>query len=127
MGALQLCSFSFDPFIPSHITSTHLHTTTMSKTPGGQQPSAKYEKQQAEAQGLGAPNAPGHTEGTKPLDQPAAADSGIPTNVGLTEITNNSAGKSGGLNTEGAFGTPSIAGAPTANIPAEDVDTKKNA
>merc|ERR1712093_133687 len=113
MGALQLCSFSFDPFIPSHITSTHLHTTTMSKTPGGQQPSAKYEKQQAEAQGLGAQNAPGHTEGTKPLDQPAAADSGIPTNVGLT--------------TEGAFGTTSIAGAPTANIPAEDVDTKKNA
>ena len=46
------------------------------------------------AQGLGAPNAPGRTEPKAPLDVNVAKDSGD-SNVGITEINNLSADKSG--------------------------------
>ncbi|KAK4498181.1 hypothetical protein PRZ48_010838 [Zasmidium cellare] len=60
-----------------------------SKTPGGQAPSAKFQKQQAEKQGLGAENAPGRTEGLdkQPGKAPVASDSGS-TNVGVEAGTN---------------------------------------
>lgn len=77
-----------------------------SKTPGGQAASAKFQKQQAEsmycpsevtefeywnwllpAKGLGADNAPGHTEGGKPGDAPVAGDSYAST-VGVDKGTN---------------------------------------
>lgn len=87
------------------------------------------------AQGLGAESAPGHKDVPNPLDAPAAGDSGALPNVGITEINNKSAGKSGeilvgtdvalesvlmlhiiatgGLNTEGTDGTTRVgAGAP---------------
>ncbi|QIW99891.1 hypothetical protein AMS68_005409 [Peltaster fructicola] len=46
------------------------------KTPGGQQASEKFQKQQAQQQGLGAENAAGHTEGHAPGEAPVASDSG---------------------------------------------------
>ncbi|KAK3711885.1 hypothetical protein LTR37_009403 [Vermiconidia calcicola] len=62
-----------------------------SKTPGGQQASAKFQKQQAEKHGLGADNAPGKTEGDtidkNPGKAAVASDSGS-TNVGGRSGTN---------------------------------------
>ncbi|KAI5363947.1 hypothetical protein Slin15195_G096020 [Septoria linicola] len=62
-----------------------------SKTPGGQVASDKFQKQQAEKEGLGAQNAPGRTEGTgveqNPGNAKVASDSGS-TNVGVEAGTN---------------------------------------
>jgi len=52
------------------------------KTPGGPAASEKFQKQEAAKQGLGADNAPGHTEGKAPGEAPVASDSGS-TNVGV--------------------------------------------
>lgn len=51
--------------------------------------SDKQQKKMAEAHGSGAPNAPGHTEGTerRPGEAPVASDSGS-TNVGVEPGTN---------------------------------------
>jgi len=57
------------------------------KTPGGQAASAKFQKQEAQTHGLGAENAPGHTQGTAPGEKPVASDSGS-TNVGIEAGTN---------------------------------------
>ncbi|KAK3052380.1 hypothetical protein LTR09_006590 [Extremus antarcticus] len=70
----------------------------MSKTPGGQQASAKFQKQQAETHGVGADNAPGHTEG-KTIDKNpgmanVASDSGS-TNVGIDNAGTNQPGEKG--------------------------------
>jgi len=59
----------------------------MSKTPGGQAASDKFLKKDAEKHGLGAPNAPGHTEGSAPGEKPVASDSGN-TRVGVESGTN---------------------------------------
>ncbi|KAI3395198.1 hypothetical protein diail_1692 [Diaporthe ilicicola] len=48
------------------------------KTAGGQEPSDKFLKKQAQAQGLGAENAPAHKEGHAPGEAPVASDSGFP-------------------------------------------------
>ncbi|WPB06796.1 uncharacterized protein RHO25_011456 [Cercospora beticola] len=57
-----------------------------SKTPGGQAAGEKFQKQQAEKEGLGAPSAPGKSSGTgiaeNPGYAPVASDSGS-TNVGV--------------------------------------------
>ncbi|PNS17559.1 hypothetical protein CAC42_8102 [Sphaceloma murrayae] len=58
------------------------------KTPGGQAASDKFQKQQAQTHGLGADNAPGHTEGSKPGEVPVAKDSGTLSNVGIEPGTN---------------------------------------
>ncbi|GAB7355816.1 hypothetical protein MBLNU459_g6488t1 [Dothideomycetes sp. NU459] len=57
------------------------------KTPGGQAASDKFQKQQAQTQGLGADNAPGHTEGKAPGEAPVASDSGV-TDVGIDNGSN---------------------------------------
>ncbi|KAJ9622664.1 hypothetical protein H2203_006314 [Taxawa tesnikishii (nom. ined.)] len=59
-----------------------------SKTPGGAAASDKFNKQQAQAKGLGADNAPGHSEGSAPGEAPVASDSGS-TNVGVRGDQNN--------------------------------------
>ncbi|KAJ0108173.1 hypothetical protein J7T55_000138 [Diaporthe amygdali] len=48
------------------------------KTAGGQEPSDKFLKHQAEAQGLGAETASAHKEGHAPGEAPVASDSGLP-------------------------------------------------
>nr|POE62748.1 hypothetical protein CFP56_03652 [Quercus suber] len=58
-----------------------------SKTPGGQAASDKFAKQDAAAKGLGAENAPGHTEGHAPGEAPVASDSGS-VNTGVDAGTN---------------------------------------
>ncbi|TKA22293.1 hypothetical protein B0A50_08018 [Salinomyces thailandicus] len=60
-----------------------------SKTPGGQAASAKFQKQEAQKQGLGAENAPARKEGTDkhPGEAPVASDSGS-TNTGIEPGTN---------------------------------------
>ncbi|KAE9974835.1 hypothetical protein BLS_002887 [Venturia inaequalis] len=65
-----------------------------SKTPGGQQPSEKFQKQQAHTHGSGAANAPGHTETPKPGEAPVASDSGS-TNVGIDNDATNQPGEKG--------------------------------
>ncbi|KAI1084586.1 hypothetical protein F5B20DRAFT_522262 [Whalleya microplaca] len=66
-----------------------------SKTPGqSHAASDKFEKRQAEAQGLGAPNAPAHKEGHAPGEAPVASDSGI-TNVGIEGGSTNVPGEKG--------------------------------
>jgi len=57
------------------------------KTPGGQAASDKFLKKDAAAHGLGAENAPGHTEGTAPGEKPVASDSYTST-VGVEAGTN---------------------------------------
>ncbi|KAL6716891.1 hypothetical protein ACLMJK_004803 [Lecanora helva] len=57
------------------------------KTPGGQAASAKFQKAEAQKQGQGASNAPGHTEGHAPGEAPVASDSGM-TNTGIERGTN---------------------------------------
>ncbi|KAK3641884.1 hypothetical protein LTR22_016393 [Elasticomyces elasticus] len=63
----------------------------VSKTPGGQASSDKFQKQQAQKEGQGADNAPGHTEGKgidkNPGNAAVASDSGS-TNVGGRAGTN---------------------------------------
>ncbi|TKA60009.1 hypothetical protein B0A55_12929 [Friedmanniomyces simplex] len=61
----------------------------VTKTPGGQAASDKFQKQQAQKEGLGADNAPGKTEGLdkNPGKAAVASDSGS-TNVGVREGTN---------------------------------------
>ncbi|KAF7197455.1 hypothetical protein HII31_01265 [Pseudocercospora fuligena] len=60
------------------------------KTPGGVGGSEKFQKQQAEKEGLGAENAPGRTEGLdkNPGSAKVASDSGS-TNVGVAVSANN--------------------------------------
>ncbi|TKA61392.1 hypothetical protein B0A49_12648 [Cryomyces minteri] len=58
-----------------------------SKTPGGQQASDKFLKQEVQTHGHGADNAPGHTAGTAPGEKPVASDSGN-TNVGIDSGSN---------------------------------------
>ncbi|CAJ2512086.1 Uu.00g077110.m01.CDS01 [Anthostomella pinea] len=73
---------------------------TGSKTPGqNNAASDKFQKKQAQAQGLGAPNAPGHTEGHAPGEAPIASDSGA-TNVGIDSGSTNVPGE------KGVFGKP---------------------
>ncbi|KAI1349345.1 hypothetical protein F5Y01DRAFT_289340 [Xylaria sp. FL0043] len=68
---------------------------TGSKTPGqNNAASDKFLKKQAEAQGLGAPNAPAHKEGHAPGEAPVASDSGI-TNVGTEGGSTNIPGEKG--------------------------------
>lgn len=55
---------------------------------GGSGASEKFQKQQAEKQGLGADNAAGHTEGHRPGEAPVASDSGF-TSVGQQPQDNN--------------------------------------
>lgn len=55
---------------------------------GGSGASEKFQKQQAEKQGLGADNAAGHTEGHRPGEAPVASDSGS-TSVGQQPQDNN--------------------------------------
>ncbi|RYP45097.1 hypothetical protein DL768_008528 [Monosporascus sp. mg162] len=80
-----------------------------SKTPGQNQVAASdtFLKKQAQAQGLGAPNAPGHKEGHAPGEAPVASDSGS-TNVGIEGGTTNIPGEKG------------ISGQPLMNISATD-------
>ncbi|KAK0270817.1 hypothetical protein LTR35_013869 [Friedmanniomyces endolithicus] len=61
----------------------------VTKTPGGQAASAKFQKQQAAKEGLGADNAPGKSEGLdkQPGKAAVASDSGD-TNVGVRAGTN---------------------------------------
>ncbi|EMC93120.1 hypothetical protein BAUCODRAFT_26468 [Baudoinia panamericana UAMH 10762] len=86
------------PFIPYTLPpiqlsipySTFIYLTMpSSKTPGGQAASAKFQKQQAQKEGLGADNAPGHTTGVAdtPGKAAVASDSGS-TNVGVEAGTN---------------------------------------
>ncbi|KAJ9640052.1 hypothetical protein H2201_005183 [Coniosporium apollinis] len=63
-----------------------------SKTPGGQQASEKHFKQEAQKYGLGADNAPSHTEGTKPSDKPVYSDS-TTSNVGIDNSSTNVPGE----------------------------------
>lgn len=67
-----------------------------SKTPGGQGPSDKYLKQQAQTHGLGADNAPGHKEGGAPGDAPVAGDS-YTSNVGIDNGATNQPGEQGNI------------------------------
>ncbi|KAJ4392936.1 hypothetical protein N0V93_002140 [Gnomoniopsis smithogilvyi] len=55
------------------------------KTPGGQEPSEKFLKRDAAAKGLGADNAPAHTEPSAPGTAPVASDSGIKGNEGTVQ------------------------------------------
>lgn len=98
-----------------------------------------YRRCATSAQGLGAESAPAHKDLQHPLDAPVAGDSGALPNVGITEINNKSAGKSGehfgsevcvrsalnaychppsgGLNTEGTDGTTRVGvGAPVSTL-----------
>ncbi|PSK56817.1 hypothetical protein C1H76_0687 [Elsinoe australis] len=59
-----------------------------SKTPGGQAASDKFQKQQAQTHGLGADNAPGHSEGKAPGETPVAKDSGGAGSTGIEPGTN---------------------------------------
>ncbi|KAF2769503.1 hypothetical protein EJ03DRAFT_351241 [Teratosphaeria nubilosa] len=62
-----------------------------SKTPGGSGASEKFQKQQAQKEGAGAPNAPGRTEGVvskQPGKAAVASDSGS-TAVGVERGANN--------------------------------------
>jgi len=76
---------------------------SFTKTPGGSGASEKFQKQQAEKQGLGADNAPGHTEGHRPGEAPVASDSGS-TSVGQDPSQNNP-------------GTKGISGEPVSSKP----------
>ncbi|KAI1506719.1 hypothetical protein F5X99DRAFT_14169 [Biscogniauxia marginata] len=69
---------------------------TGSKTPGQNgAASDKFLKKQAEAQGLGAPNAPAHKEGHAPGEAPVASDSAAPTGVGVEGGRTNVPGEKG--------------------------------
>ncbi|KAH9896335.1 hypothetical protein F4778DRAFT_783609 [Xylariomycetidae sp. FL2044] len=66
-----------------------------SKTPGqNNAASEKFVKKQAQAQGLGADNAPAHKEGHAPGEAPVASDSGL-TNVGIDSGSTNVPGEKG--------------------------------
>ncbi|OJD39761.1 uncharacterized protein BKCO1_2000176 [Diplodia corticola] len=65
-----------------------------SKVPGGQAPSDKFLKQQAQSHGLGADNAPAHKEGGAPGDAPVAGDS-YTSNVGVGADATNVPGEQG--------------------------------
>ncbi|KAI1087843.1 hypothetical protein F5B19DRAFT_496975 [Rostrohypoxylon terebratum] len=66
-----------------------------SKNPGQKDAASKtFLKKQAEAQGLGAPNAPAHKEAHAPGEAPVASDSGI-TDVGIEGGTTNVPGEKG--------------------------------
>ncbi|KAI1305502.1 hypothetical protein F5Y03DRAFT_395035 [Xylaria venustula] len=68
---------------------------TGSKTPGqNNAASDKFLKKQAQAQGLGAPNAPAHKEGHRPGEAPVASDSGL-TTVGIEGGSTNVPGEKG--------------------------------
>ncbi|KAI0025307.1 hypothetical protein F4780DRAFT_775290 [Xylariomycetidae sp. FL0641] len=68
---------------------------TGSKTPGqNNAASDKFQKKQAQAQGLGADNAPAHKEGHAPGEAPVASDSGV-TNVGIEGGSTNIPGEKG--------------------------------
>ncbi|KAI8949910.1 hypothetical protein F4801DRAFT_383102 [Xylaria longipes] len=69
---------------------------TGSKTPGqNNAASDKFLKKQAEAQGLGAPNAPAHKEGHAPGEAPVASDSALPGSVGVEGGSTNIPGEKG--------------------------------
>ncbi|KAF2218817.1 hypothetical protein BDZ85DRAFT_207272 [Elsinoe ampelina] len=59
-----------------------------SKTPGGQAPSEKFQKQQAQTHGLGADNAPAHKDAPAPGEAPVAKDSGGLSTVGIDAGSN---------------------------------------
>ncbi|KAH8678202.1 hypothetical protein BX600DRAFT_545836 [Xylariales sp. PMI_506] len=66
-----------------------------SKTPGSNNAASKtFLKKQAEAQGLGAANAPAHKEPHAPGEAPVASDSGI-TDVGIEGGSTNIPGEKG--------------------------------
>jgi hypothetical protein len=67
--------------LPNSSTTIINHFPTNTISSGGSGASEKFQKQQAEKQGLGADNAAGHTEGHRPGEAPVASDSGS-TNVG---------------------------------------------
>lgn len=72
---------------PSPKHPSQLHNTNNPQS-GGSGASEKFQKQQAEKQGHGATNAPGHTDGHRPGEAPVASDSGA-TNVGQHPAGNN--------------------------------------
>lgn len=84
------------------------HTNTL--TSGGSGASDKFQKQQAEKQGLGADNAAGHTEGHRPGEAPVASDSGS-TSVGQQPQDNNP-------------GTQGIKGEPVSSKPSDGANMK---
>ncbi|KAI2463837.1 hypothetical protein F4781DRAFT_437004 [Annulohypoxylon bovei var. microspora] len=66
-----------------------------SKTPGQKDAASQtFLKKQAEAKGLGAPNAPAHKEPHVPGEAPVASDSGI-TDVGIEGGSTNVPGEKG--------------------------------
>ncbi|KAI1135816.1 hypothetical protein F5Y05DRAFT_393367 [Hypoxylon sp. FL0543] len=66
-----------------------------SKTPGQNDAASEtFKKKQAQAQGLGAPNAPAHKEGHAPGEAPVASDSGV-TDVGIEGGSTNIPGEKG--------------------------------
>ncbi|KAH8763676.1 hypothetical protein F5883DRAFT_715993 [Diaporthe sp. PMI_573] len=75
------------------------------KTAGGQEPSDKFLKQQAQAQGLGADNAPAHKEGHAPGEAPVASDSGLP---GTGNKYEEAASGTGNLTTTNDVGTTGL-------------------
>lgn len=77
---------------------------------GGSGASEKFQKQQAEKQGLGADNAAGHTEGHRPGEAPVASDSGS-TSVGQQPQDNNP-------------GTQGIKGEPVSSKPSDGANMK---
>jgi hypothetical protein len=83
---------------PNPPTTINYHSPTNTIFSGGSGASEKFQKQQAEKQGLGADNAAGHTEGHRPGEAPVASDSGS-TNVGQDPSRNNPG-------TEGIKGEP---------------------
>ncbi|KAI0856873.1 hypothetical protein F4860DRAFT_491523 [Xylaria cubensis] len=69
---------------------------TGSKTPGqNNAASDKFLKRQAEAQGLGAPNAPAHKEPHAPGEAPVASDSALPGEYGIEGGSTNIPGEKG--------------------------------
>jgi hypothetical protein len=74
-------SFTKTPYAPKSPTIINNYVPTNTISSGGSGASEKFQKQQAEKQGLGADNAAGHTEGHVPGEAPVASDSGS-TNVG---------------------------------------------
>merc|ERR1711963_871335 len=83
---IRQTSFINRPTTPELPTTQNMPSFT--KTPGGSGASDKFQKQQAEKQGLGADNAAGHTEGHRPGEAPVASDSGS-TSVGQQPQDNN--------------------------------------
>lgn len=80
-------SFTKTPYVLLYCSFLPLNKVLTAHS-GGSGASEKFQKQQAEKQGLGADNAAGHTDGHRPGEAPVASDSGA-TNVGQDPSQNN--------------------------------------